>query len=237
VAIGRADDKKGSMSFTNPDVDLAVLPRFDEARLHALDPRYARLVLGLAALVEVPAVVVVAVVVSLLDRIPVPGRVAIVLGVFALLAAVAWFAHEAASVIRYAARRHDVIVRSGVFWTKEAVQPIKRIQHVEQVQGPLDKRFGLSTLKLFSAGTGYATFQIPGLDVETAAALSRFILSFHEPAAMGGTSPGVAAHAAVSATADRADGPAPAVAAAAQPSASADAGGEGAPPPAERPEP
>lgn len=171
------------MSFTNPDVDLATLPRFDEARLHALDPRYARLVLVVAALIEVPAVIVIAVVVARLDRIPIPGRLAIVLGVVLLLAALAWFAHQAASVIRYGVRRHDVIVRSGVFWKTEAVQPIKRIQHVEQVQGPLDKRVGLSTLKLFSAGTGHVTFQIPGLEVETAAALSRFILSFHEPEA------------------------------------------------------
>ncbi len=234
------DDQNGGMSFTNPDVDLTALPRFDEARLHALHPRYPRLVLALVALTGVPAFLVVAVVVSLLDRIL---GFAIVLGVLALFAAVAWFAHRAASVIRYAVRRHDVIVRSGVFWRKEAVQPIKRIQHVEEVQGPLDKLFGLSTLKLFSAGTGHVTFQIPGLDVATAAALSRFILSFHEPAA-GAHAPAAATHAAsgtaagAAAPAPPADaGPSKPAANAAPPSGAADAVREGARPRGERSEP
>jgi membrane protein YdbS with pleckstrin-like domain len=232
------------MSFTNPDVDLAALPRFDEARLHALHPRYPRLVLGLVGLIEVPAFLVLAVVVSLLDRIVVPARFAIALGVLALFATVAWFAHRTASAIRYAVRRHDVIVRSGVFWQKVAVQPIKRIQHVQEMQGPLEKFFGLSTLKLFSAGTGHVTLQIPGLDVATAAALSRFILGFHEPGADAPV-PAAAAHAGGSGTAvgaatpsSPADGGPPKPAAdGAPPSAAADAVGEGPRPGAERSEP
>lgn len=212
------------MSFTNPDVDIAALPRFDEARLHALHPRYPRLVLALVGLIEVPAFIVIAVVVSLLGRDRVPAPFAIVLGVLALFVAVAWFRHKAASVIRYAVRQHDVIVRSGVFWKKDAVQPIKRIQHVEEVQGPLDKFFDLSTLKLFSAGTGDVRLQIPGLDVATAAALRSFILSVHESGA-DAPAPAAPAHAVEPA------------ANAAPPSAVADAAGESAAPLSERSEP
>lgn len=239
-----ADDQNGGMAFTNPDVDLTALPRFDEARLHALHPRYPRLVLGLVALIEVPAFLAVAGVVSLLDRGRVPAPFAIVLGVLAVFAAVAWFKHRAASVIRYAVRQHDVIVRSGVFWKKVAVQPIKRIQHVEEMQGPLDKFFGLSTLKLFSAGTGHVTLQIPGLDVATAAALSRFILSFHEPGA-DAPAPAAGAHAAGSGTAVGAaapsspadSGPSRPADNGAPPGAAADAVRESARPRAERSEP
>ena len=198
------DDQNDGMAFTNPDVDLTALPRFDEARLHALHPRYPRLVLGLAALIEVPAVLVVAVIVSLVDRIRAPAGLAIVLGALAACVAIAWFRHRTASLIRYGVRRHDVIVRSGIFWRKEAVLPLKRIQHVEEVQGPLDKLFALSTLRLFSAGTGHVTLLIPGLDMPTAAALSRFILSLHEPGA-DAPEPTAAAHAAGAGAAERSE--------------------------------
>ncbi len=87
-----------------------------------------------------------------------------------------WFVWKSASVIRYAIRDQDVIVQTGIFWRKETIQPIVRIQHVEQTQGPLEKRFGLYTLKLFSAGTGHVTFQIPGLAARTAARIKRFLL-------------------------------------------------------------
>jgi membrane protein YdbS with pleckstrin-like domain len=92
------------------------------------------------------------------------------------MALIAWFRYAAARAIAYAVREHDVIVRSGVFWKRETVQPILRIQHVERAQGPLDKRFGLAKLKLFSAGTGHSTFEIPGLDAETALRIQSFLL-------------------------------------------------------------
>ena len=164
------------MPFVNPTVDLDSLPRAEEAPLHAIDPRYPRLVLGITLLVGVPVFVVAAVFLLLVSPMPLPVRVALVVGGFGVLSGVAWLQHRAASVIRYAVRQHDVIVRTGVFWRKETVQPIKRIQHVEQVQGPVSKRLGLSTLRLYSAGTGHVTFGIPGLATDAAARIAAFIL-------------------------------------------------------------
>ncbi len=165
------------MSFVNAAVDLDSLPRAEETPFHAVASRYPRMVLGLALIVEVP-VFVAAAVFALIAPIPLPARVALVLAALAMLSGIAWYKHRAASVIRYAVRQHDVIVRTGVFWRKETVQPIGRIQHVEQAQGPLDKRFGLTTLRLYSAGTGHMTFRIPGLESDAAARMSAFILDF-----------------------------------------------------------
>lgn len=165
------------MSFVNTAVELDSLPRAEGVPLHAVDPRYPRLVLGVALLVEVPVFLAAAPFV-LLAPVPMPARVALLLALAVVLSAVAWFAHRAASVIRYAVRQQDAIVRAGVFWRTETVQPIKRIQHVERVQGPLERRLGLSTLRLYSAGTGRVTLRIPGLDTDVAARISAFILEF-----------------------------------------------------------
>jgi hypothetical protein len=172
------------MSFANLQVSVESLPRFSAVELRRLDPRYARVALGVALCFELPVLVVVVVLLFgvIVPRADLPLSAALLIcgAVIAGMALLAWFVHEAASVMRYAVRERDVIVRSGVFWKKETVQPIRRIQHVEQHQGPVDKRFGLYELKLFSAGTGHFTFRIPGLDAAAASRIKQFILDFQE---------------------------------------------------------
>ena len=172
------DDLK--MSFTNLEIALDSLPEFAAVEFRPLHRNYARVVLAVALVFEAVALVAVTV---LLFAVIVPGsgmplQIALLVygAAILLLLYLAWFAHKSASVIRYAIREHDVIVRSGVFWRRETVQPIRRIQHVEQHQGPVDKRYGLYELKLYSAGTGHFTFRIPGLDAHAAARIKQFIL-------------------------------------------------------------
>jgi membrane protein YdbS with pleckstrin-like domain len=174
------------MTFSNAQVDLESLPRFQDVEYANLSPRYAKLVRSIAWSF-VAAVALVAAVLLVMTP-PLRAFVASVAGIpfvslfVGLLGFIAWFPHKAAGVIRYAVREHDVIVRTGVFWRQDTIQPLRRIQHVEQAQGPLDKRAGLYTLKLYSAGTGQATFSIPGLDARTAAKLKRFLLTRRDDA-------------------------------------------------------
>jgi membrane protein YdbS with pleckstrin-like domain len=169
------------MTFVNVQVPLDGLPAFDSVQFDRLHPMYPRVVFGLTLLVVLPALIFVTILLFfiLVPKAGMPLIAALLLytAIAAAMALLAWFSHKAASVIRYAIRQHDVIVHSGVYWKKETVQPIKRIQHVEQHQGPVDKRCGLYELKLFSAGTGHFTFAIPGLDAEAATRIKQFILT------------------------------------------------------------
>lgn len=172
------------MSFVNNEVDLEALPRFEDVELRRVDPRHPLIVLGIALAYEFAAMLAVALVL-LSNPAPrgawlSPPVLLIVLGVLSLAAAIAWYAYKSASVIRYAVRDHDVIVQSGVFWKRETIQPIRRIQHVEQLQGPVARRFGLSRIKLFSAGTGHSAFEIPGLQAQTAAQVRQSLLNLRE---------------------------------------------------------
>jgi membrane protein YdbS with pleckstrin-like domain len=153
------------------------LPAFADAEYHPMDARYPRLVLGTTVVVELAIFAALAVV--LLVFVDPPGglRWLVLGGALLMLAWIGWFNYKFARLLSFAVREHDVIVRSGIFFRKETVQPISRVQHVERVQGPLDKRYGLAKLKLFSAGTGGVTFAIPGLAVETALRLQSFILA------------------------------------------------------------
>lgn len=76
----------------------------------------------------------------------------------------------------YALREHDLSYRSGLFFRKSITQPILRIQHIELKRGPIERRVGLATLQVFSAGGVMHTFEIPGLPLSTAKSLRQFIL-------------------------------------------------------------
>ena len=168
------------MTFSNVQIDPQELPRFEDVRLEKLSPRYAPLVLGVSIGVWSFVLLGLCIAGIIIDPLGENLFSAAALPFFGggvvLVSSLVWVAWKSAEVIRYAVRDQDVIVQTGIFWRKETIQPIVRIQHVEQTQGPLDKRFGLYTLKLFSAGTGHVTFQIPGLSARTAARLKRFLL-------------------------------------------------------------
>jgi len=63
----------------------------------------------------------------------------------------------------WALRQHDVVARAGVLWRAVTVLPIARIQHVETSHGPIERRFRLARLKLFTAGGMTADLVLPGL--------------------------------------------------------------------------
>lgn len=77
---------------------------------------------------------------------------------------------------RYALREHDLSFRSGLWFEKSVTQPILRIQHIELKRGPIERRAGLATLQVFSAGGALHTFEIPGLPLAEAKKIRQFIL-------------------------------------------------------------
>ena len=76
----------------------------------------------------------------------------------------------------YAVRDKDVLYRSGVLWRQVTAIPYNRIQHVEKDTGPLDRRFGLANLKIFTAGGAGGDLRISGLSEGAAERLRGHIL-------------------------------------------------------------
>ena len=77
----------------------------------------------------------------------------------------------------YALRAHDILFRKGVLWRSVTAIPFNRIQHVETSSTPLDRRFGLATLQLFTAGGSGADLKIDGLDRDLAERMRQDILA------------------------------------------------------------
>ena len=67
---------------------------------------------------------------------------------------------------RYEIRPDEVDLQRGVWWVSRTLVPLARIQHVDTRQGPLQRRYGLSTVVFHTAA---GPNQIPELAVPVAA--------------------------------------------------------------------
>jgi membrane protein YdbS with pleckstrin-like domain len=85
----------------------------------------------------------------------------------------------------YALREYDLSFQSGLIFRKKVTQPITRIQHIELKRGPIDRKIGLATLQVFSAGGALHTFEIPGLELSKAQKLRQFILQHKDSVTHG----------------------------------------------------
>ncbi len=75
-----------------------------------------------------------------------------------------------------AVRQKDIIYKSGLIFRKITTVPFNRIQHVEINQGPIEKRFDLSKIEIYTAGGAASDLKIPGLKYENAQKLRTFII-------------------------------------------------------------
>ena len=74
-----------------------------------------------------------------------------------------------------ALREFDIAYCSGLFWRKTVIVAFNRVQHVEVSSGPLQRRFGLATVKLFTAGGSSVDLKIDGLTADRAEEIRAFI--------------------------------------------------------------
>lgn len=75
-----------------------------------------------------------------------------------------------ARAIGYMLRADDIVFRKGILWQRMIAVPYGRMQLVDITQGPLDRAFGVSQLKMVTAAATTGV-QIPGLTQAAAEAL------------------------------------------------------------------
>jgi hypothetical protein len=84
----------------------------------------------------------------------------------------AWHTHRWPIIdYRHTSYRLDELgieIQRGVFWRTLVNVPRSRIQHTDVSQGPLERRYGLGTLVVYTAGTDYARVSLAGLEHSTA---------------------------------------------------------------------
>jgi hypothetical protein len=95
-----------------------------------------------------------------------------------------WFARRRVKAWRYQERGEDLLVARGVMVQRLSVVPYGRMQFVEVTAGPVERLFGLSTVKLHTAAAR-SDARIPGLHPDEAARLRDRLSELGEAQAAG----------------------------------------------------
>ena len=81
--------------------------------------------------------------------------------------ALAWVSHRWHEIsYRHTFYRVDpsgIEIRRGVVWRRTINVPKSRVQHTDVSQGPLQRKYALGTLVVYTAGTDHAKVELPGL--------------------------------------------------------------------------
>ena len=106
-------------------------------------------------------------------------------GAAVVLAALLWrFVGRRYGSWGYAERDDDLLVRRGVMFARLSVVPYGRMQFIDVTAGPLERAFGLATVRLHTAAAA-TDARIPGLEREEAARLRDRLAELGEAQAAG----------------------------------------------------
>ncbi len=101
-------------------------------------------------------------------------------GVFALITVITMvILPRQARAIGYMLRSDDIVFRKGILWQRMIAVPYGRMQLVDITQGPVDRGFGISQLKMVTAAATTGV-QIPGLSQQAAEALRDTLIEVAE---------------------------------------------------------
>jgi membrane protein YdbS with pleckstrin-like domain len=128
---------------------------------------------------EVAGVTVVAAV-----GVAVVGFLIAVPGVLVLGALLAWAQQRRFRAWGYAEREDDLLVRRGVMFSRLSVIPYGRMQFIDVTAGPLERMFGLATVKMHTAAAA-SDARIPGLERAEAERLRDRLAELGETQAAG----------------------------------------------------
>jgi membrane protein YdbS with pleckstrin-like domain len=161
--------------FQNPEIALEDLPGMEHLDWQKLHPDFVRRMQVEHALIALAPLAGAGVLSVLLDILLLQT---VLLWALAIGFAIVFVSWPRISVPRrgYVVRDKDIVFRSGVIWQSVTAIPYNRIQHVETSNTPLDRKFGVATLQLFTAGGSGGDLKVDGLGAEVAEQLRIYIL-------------------------------------------------------------
>ena len=94
------------------------------------------------------------------------------------------FAQRRVRAWAYCERQDDLLVRRGVMISRLSVIPYGRMQFIDVIAGPIERAFGLATVRMHTAAAS-SDARIPGLPQEEAARLRDHLARLGEARAAG----------------------------------------------------
>lgn len=91
-----------------------------------------------------------------------------------------WYPAARYRRLRYRLDPIGITITDGILWRTQSSLARVRIQHTDISQGPLQRRYGVATLKLYTAGSRFTKIELPGLAYDDAVQLRDRLLEAGE---------------------------------------------------------
>lgn len=85
----------------------------------------------------------------------------------------AWYGIRRYANWGFQVRDDHLYIEHGVIKKVYSMVPYVRVQHIDTDRGPIDRALGLSTLRVYTAGSKGADIKVPGLNREKASQLQK----------------------------------------------------------------
>lgn len=85
----------------------------------------------------------------------------------------AWYGIKRYGNWGFEVRDDHLYIEHGVIKKVYSMVPYVRVQHIDTDRGPIDRLLGLSTLRVYTAGSKGADIKVPGLEREEASQLQK----------------------------------------------------------------
>lgn len=165
------------MSFSNLSVALENLPTTQSVSFQPIQPAYLKVlritwsIIFCLLLFALVALIVFVHELQSLKWISIIGSIYLLLLVATIVICNASFRQKA-----FAIREKDILYKTGWIFTNMHIVPFNRIQHCVLNIGPIERKFGLASIGIFTAASDLYDVFIKGLSKEQAEQLRDFIL-------------------------------------------------------------
>jgi membrane protein YdbS with pleckstrin-like domain len=158
-------------------------PSIADGGVHRLNPRVVSMhrIVGLIVTVCISLFILIGGVIGLLaGSLPQLDLMWLVAMWLVATAALGWFCYAWPPIeYRHMSYRLDedgIEIGHGVVWRTVISVPRSRVQHLDVSQGPLQRSFGLGTLRIYTAGTEHAHVDLAGLEHGRALQIRDYLL-------------------------------------------------------------
>jgi len=167
------------MKLVHPQITWEEIPQHKDVVMQPVEKNYKKVLLvewGILWLIGSAVAVAVVLFIDSLQSAPV---ILLSIAGILLLSGFHFFSiNKAFPQMAYAMRAHDVLFRKGWLFQQLHIVPLSKIQHCVIKKGPLERKYRLASLQLFTAANAsFADIKIGGLTEEQAERLKEWVLS------------------------------------------------------------
>ena len=164
------------MEFLNDAVRLGQLPQVQQTELKKISSDYLKILRIELLISSLVVLVIIAILILFINPLQKP--------VWIVVIAVSWFGlsilqyliqQKSFNATGFAIRERDMVYQSGWLIRKLRTCPFNRVQHSSVSSGPLERKYKLATLILYTAGSDASDLRISGLQESEAVSLKEWI--------------------------------------------------------------